>query len=46
MITSMDDSPILPTRGPIADPELSGGNFYDRHWIDGYDVSGDVGADT
>jgi len=40
MITSMDDYLIHQTPEPIAHPEPTDRNFYDRHWMNGYDVSG------
>ena len=40
MISSMDDYLIHQTSEPIAHPEPSDRNFYDRYWMNGYDVSG------
>lgn len=44
MITSMDDFLIHQTPEPIAHPDPSDRNFYDRYWMNGYDVSGSQGA--
>ncbi|MDG2050163.1 MAG: hypothetical protein P8M78_08375 [Myxococcota bacterium] len=41
MITSMDDYLIHQTTEPIAHPDPTDRNFYDRYWMNGYDVSGD-----
>lgn len=41
MITSMDDYLIHQTTEPIAHPDPSDRNFYDRYWMNGFDVSGD-----
>ena len=41
MITSMDDFLIHQTSEPIAHPDPSDRNFYDRYWMNGYDVTGD-----
>jgi hypothetical protein len=38
MITSMDDFLIHQTSEPIAHPDPSDRNFYDRYWMNGYDV--------
>lgn len=40
MITSMDDFLIHQTPEPIAHPDPSDRNFYDRYWTNGYDESG------
>ena len=40
MITSMDDFLIHQTSEPIAHPDPSDKNFYDRYWMNGYDESG------
>jgi len=40
MISSMDDYLIHQTSEPVAHPEPSDRNFYDRYWMNGYDVSG------
>ena len=39
MITSMDDYLIHQTPEPIAQPEPTDRNFYDRYWMNGYDTA-------
>jgi hypothetical protein len=40
LITSMDDYLIHQTSEPIAQPEPTDRNFYDRYWMNGYDSEG------
>lgn len=40
MITSFDDFCIHQTARPVAEPEQSDRNFYDRYWFNGFDADG------
>ncbi|MBW2420577.1 MAG: hypothetical protein JRH19_18690 [Deltaproteobacteria bacterium] len=41
MISSFDDYMIHQVSIPVNQPETSDRNFYDRHWLNGYDREGD-----
>jgi hypothetical protein len=41
MITDFDDFMIHQTTDPVAQPEPSDRNFYDRYWFDGFDRDGE-----